>query len=335
MKVDGILPFDLAQVPGRARELERLGYDACLSAEVANDPFLPLTLAAEHCERLQLMTSIAVAFARSPMTLAQVAHDLNAYSKGRFLLGVGSQVRAHITRRFSMPWSRPAARMREFILAMRAVWDAWYFGAKLDFRGEFYSHTLMTPMFTPREVSFGPPRVLLAGVNPRMTEVAGEVADGFIAHGFTTERYLREVTVPAIERGLARANRRRRDFELSCPIFVVTGANDEALESSRAMVRSQIAFYGSTPSYRPVLALHGWDGLADELHDLSRRGAWDEMGKRVTDDVLVAFAVVSSPDRLVERLRARAGDAVVRLTFTAMLPDPDQNAELVRRLRAA
>jgi probable F420-dependent oxidoreductase len=258
---------------------------------------------------------------------------LNAYSKGRLLLGVGSQVRAHITRRFGMPWSRPAARMREFILAMRAIWDAWYFGARLDFRGEFYGHTLMTPMFTPRDVRFGPPRVLLAGVNPRMTEVAGEVADGFVAHGFTTARYLREVTVPAIERGLAKAGRQRRDFELSCPLFVVTGSTDQTLEASRAMVRSQIAFYGSTPAYRPVLALHGWDGLADELHDLSRRGAWEEMATRVPDHVIEAFAVVTRPEELAERVRERSGGLVDRLAFTAMLDDPEELAEQVRRLR--
>lgn len=333
MKVDGILPFDLAQVPGRARELEQLGFDACMSAEVANDPFLPLTLAAEHSERLQLMTSVAIAFARNPMSLAQVAHDLNAYSKGRFLLGIGSQVRAHVTRRFSMPWSRPAARMREFILAMRAVWDSWYFGTRLQFEGEFYAHTLMTPMFTPRDVTYGPPRVLLAGVNPRMTEVAGEVADGLVAHGFTTARYLREVTMPAIERGLAKSGRRRRDFELCCPMFVVTGATEQALEASRAAVRSQIAFYGSTPAYRPVLALHGWEGLADELHQLSRRGAWEEMGSRIGDDVLEAFAVVAPPDRVAERVRERAGGLVDRLAFTAMLDDPERLREQLRLLR--
>lgn len=335
MKVDGILPFELPRVPDRARELERLGYDAAMSAEVANEPFLPLALAAEHTERLQLMTSVAVAFARNPMTLAQVAHDLNAYSKGRFLLGVGTQVRAHVTRRFSMPWSRPAARMREFILAMRAIWDAWYFGAKLEFRGEFYQHTLMTPMFTPRDVTYGPPRVLLAGVNPRITEVAGEVADGFVAHGFTTARYLREVTVPAIERGLAKARRRRSDFALCCPVFIVTGANDRAMDASRAMVKGQISFYGSTPSYRPVLDLHGWGALGEELHEMSRRGAWAEMGDRVTDDVLDAFAVVARPEELPERIAERCGGLVDRLAFTAALDDPDQLAEVVRRVRAA
>ncbi|MEI8358709.1 MAG: TIGR03617 family F420-dependent LLM class oxidoreductase [Deltaproteobacteria bacterium] len=334
MKVDGILPLDLNLVSLRAAELERLGFDACLAAEVSNDPFLALTLAAEHTDRLRLMTSVAVAFARNPMTLAQVGHDLNAFSRGRFILGLGSQVKAHVTRRFGMPWSRPAARMREFVLAMRAIWDAWTFDAKLDFRGEFYSHTLMTPMFRPSEISFGPPRVMIAGVNPRMTEVAGEVADGFVAHGFTTARCLREVTLPAIERGLERAGRRRRDFEVCCPVFVVTGCDEAAIESSRAMARGQIAFYGSTPSYRPVLELHGWNDLADELHYLSREGRWAEMGDRITDDVLETFAVVEPPAHLAAALRARCEGLVDRLAFTAML-EPEATAEIVRDLREA
>ncbi len=334
MKVDGILPLDLDGVVARATELERTGFDAGLAAEVSNDPFLPLALAAEHTERLRLMTSVAVAFARSPMTLAQLGFDLNGYSRGRFILGLGSQVRAHVVRRFGMPWSKPAARMREFVLAMRAIWDAWTFDAKLDFRGEFYSHTLMTPMFRPTNVSFGPPKVMIAGVNPRMTEVAGEVADGFVAHGFTTARYLREVTLPAIERGLARGGRRRRDFEVCCPVFVVTGRDDAEVEASRSMAKSQLAFYGSTPSYRPVLELHGWNDLADELHRLSREGRWAEMGDRVSDDVLEAFAVVAAPGRLADALRARCDGLVDRLAFTAML-GPETTAEVVRDLQGS
>ncbi|MEW6273164.1 MAG: TIGR03617 family F420-dependent LLM class oxidoreductase [Thermodesulfobacteriota bacterium] len=335
MKVDGILPFSLAHVAARAGELERLGFDAALSAEVANDPFLPLAIAAEHTVRIDLMTSIAVAFARSPMTLAQTAHDLNAWSKGRLILGLGSQVRAHVTRRFSMPWSRPASRMRELILAMRAIWESWYRGAKLDFRGEFYSHTLMTPMFTPQETSYGPPRVMVAGVNPRMTEIAGEVADGFIAHAFTSERYLREVTLPAIERGLARAGRARASFEVCCRVFVVAGDDERAFAASRDMVRGQIAFYASTPAYRPVLELHGWGDLQVELNELTRRGAWGDMASLVTDEVLDAFAVVApDPDRLVERIGARCAGLVDRLAFTARSADPERAAEQVARLRA-
>ena len=215
MKIDGGLVInDLATVPERVRTLEAAGYDAVVSAELANDPFLPLALAAEHSERVKLQTSIAVAFARNPMTLAQTAHDLNAFSKGRMMLGLGSQIRPHITKRFSMPWDKPASRMRELILAMRAIWDCWYEGKQLDFRGDFYTHTLMTPMFTPRELRYGAPPVFLAAVGPRMTEVAGEVADGLIAHGFTTDAYLREVTLPRIKAGLAKSGRTLDDFEV-------------------------------------------------------------------------------------------------------------------------
>src|SRR5262245_8860014 len=202
MKIDaGLIAADLASVPARAQELEAAGFDGCVSAETSNDPFFPLLLAAEHTQKLELMTSIAVAFARSPMTLAGVAHDLNAFSKGRFILGLGSQIAPHITKRFSMPWSHPAARMRELIQAMRAIWACWYAGEKLAFRGEFYTHTLMTPMFTPTDTQYGPPKVFLAAVGPLMTEVAGEVADGAILHAFTTEKYQPRETLPAAAKG--------------------------------------------------------------------------------------------------------------------------------------
>lgn len=317
MKVDsGLLSSDLAGVPARARALEAAGYDGAVTAEIANDPFLPLALAAEHTERIELMTSIAVAFARNPMTLAQTAHDLNAFSQGRFILGLGSQIRPHITKRFSMPWSKPAARMREFILAMRAVWDTWYTGKPLDFRGEFYSHTLMTPMFTPTNTEHGAPQVFLAAVGPLMTEVAGETADGLIAHAFTTPRYLEEVTLPAVERGLAKAGRSRADFSITCPVFVVTGADEKSFATSRDATARQIAFYGSTPAYRPVLELHGRGELQSELNRLSKLGKWDEMGTRIDDEMLEAFAVVAEPDRVVQALRERCGDAIDRVLCT-------------------
>jgi probable F420-dependent oxidoreductase len=251
------------------------------------------------------------------MTLAQTAHDLNAVSRGRFILGLGSQIRPHITKRFSMPWSAPAARMRELILAMRAIWDTWYTGKPLDFRGSFYTHTLMTPMFTPTNTAHGAPRVFLAAVGPRMTEVAGEVADGLIAHGFTTRRYLDEVTLPAIAKGLAKAGRARGDFQVTCPVFVVTGADEERFAASRASVAKQVAFYGSTPAYRRVLELHGWGELQTELNRLSKLGRWDEMGTLIDDDILDAFAVVAEPQQVVAALKARCGDAIDRVLFTA------------------
>ena len=333
MKVDGGMMGDLNAVPERIRQLEETGYDAAISAETSNDPFFPILLAAEHSERIELMTSIAVAFARSPMNLAQIGHDLNLYSKGRFILGLGSQIRAHITKRFSMPWSKPAARMRELILAMRAIWDCWYEGEKLDFRGDFYTHTLMTPMFTPTAKDYGRPRVFLAAVGPLMTEVAAEVADGIIAHGFTTERYMREVTLPAIDRGLAKAGKKRSDFEISCPVFVVTGADEEAYVRARTATSRQIAFYGSTPAYKPVLDTHGWGGLQGELNVLSKQGKWEEMGTLITDEIIEAFAVVAEPQKLAAGIKARYGDVVDRVASMAPFADRAAQKEFIETLR--
>ncbi len=336
MKVDGgLVAASLADVPARARELEDAGYDGLLSIETAHDPFLPLAIAAEHTERIELGTGIAVAFSRNPMSMAQVANDVQAFSEGRLLLGLGSQIRAHIEKRFSMPWSRPAARMREFILAMRAVWAAWNDRVKLDFRGEFYRHTLMTPFFDPGPNPYGPPKVLLAAVGERMTEVAGEVADGIILHGFTTERYVREVTLPALERGFAAAGRTRDDFLITGPLFVVTGSNDEETAAAAIAVKRQIAFYGSTPAYRGVLELHGWGDLQGELNRLSKEGRWVEMGDLIDDDVLATFAVTGTPEEVPGLLRRRYGDVVDRVSlYTPYEADPARWAAMLAGFHA-
>ncbi len=335
MKVDGGLMGDLAQVPERAKALEAAGYDGLMTAETAHDPFLPLVLAAEHTERIDLMTSITVAFARTPMLLANVGHDLNANSKGRMILGLGSQIRPHITRRFSMPWSHPARRMREYILAMRAIWDAWYTGEKLDFRGEFYTHSLMTPFFTPTDTEHGAPRVFLAAVGPLMTEVAGEVADGIICHAFTTEQYVREVTLPAIERGLAKSGRTRKDFTISCPVFVVTGADEESYVRSRQLITQQIAFYGSTPAYKGVLDLHGWGAMQPELNALSKRGKWTEMGGLIGDDMVETFAVIAEkPADVAKGLQSRFGDVLDRVAAGYLRASPEQERELLDAIKA-
>ena len=321
MKIDGglgpTLSSDLDTFADQAADLQAAGYDGIWTAETNHDPFFPLLLAARSTERVDLGTAIAVAFARSPMTLAATAHDLQAFSGGRFILGLGSQIKPHIERRFSMPWSQPAARMREFILAMRAIWDCWNEGTKLDFRGDFYTHTLMTPFFNPGPNPFGPPRVFLAAVGERMTEVAGEVCDGFICHAFTTERYLREVTIPALERGAARAGRTLADLEVSGPAFVVTGTDEESMERSKAGTRQQIAFYGSTPAYKGVLDLHGWGDLQGELNLMSKAGKWTEMGELIDDEILEAFAVVAEPQQIASGFAERFGDVVDRLSFYA------------------
>jgi probable F420-dependent oxidoreductase len=317
MKIDGGIGFSPAGVAEEAAKAEASGYDGVWSAETSHDPFLPIAIGAGATERLEFGTGITVAFARNPMTLAVLANDLQLLTKGRFMMGMGSQIKPHITKRFSMPWSHPAPRMREMILAIRAIWKTWETGAKLDFRGEFYTHTLMTPFFNPGPNPHGNPKILLAGVGEHMTEVAGEVGDGFLVHGFTTERYLREKSLPALERGAAKAGKTRADLTVSYPGFVVTGATDKEAEAADQAVRQQIAFYGSTPAYRPVLELHGWGDLQPELNTLSKRGEWVKMGEIIDDEVLNAFAVVAPLDKVAAEVRSRFGDAVDRFSFYA------------------
>lgn len=317
MLVDGGVGFDPSDAVDTARRAEEDGFDGVWCAETCHDPFLPLMLAAEHTERVELGTGIAVAFARNPMTTAVVANDLQAYSKGRFLLGLGSQIKPHIEKRFSMPWSHPAARMREFVMAMRAIWSAWHDGTKLAFRGDFYTHTLMPPFFNAGPNAYGTPKVFLAAVGERMTEVAGEVADGLLAHGFTTARYMREVTMPAFERGLERSGRTRRDVEVSYPAMIVTGGTDEEIRGAMQAVKAQLAFYGSTPAYKPVLDLHGWGDLHGELNRLSKRGGWEAMAELIPDDMVEAFAVVGPPDDVPGEIVKRYGGMVTRVSFYA------------------
>jgi probable F420-dependent oxidoreductase len=337
MKVDtGVMAPSLSDIGPRARELEELGYDGLLTAETGHDAFLPIALAAEHTERIELATGIAVAFARTPMVLAYTANDLQQMSKGRFVLGLGSQIKPHIEKRFSMPWSHPARRMREYILALQAIWSAWNDQTPLKFDGEFYKHTLMTPFFAPTPNPYGAPKVFLAAVGEMMTEVAGEVADGIIIHGFTTERYVKEVTMPAVERGLEKAGRARSSFQVSGPLFVVTGTTDEKIAAAAAGVKQQIAFYGSTPAYRGVLELHGWGDLQTELNGLSKQGKWVEMGELIDDDVLHAFAVVAGPEGVGAELKRRYGGVVDRCSFYAPYKaDPQQWTSVIEDLKKA
>ena len=313
IKIDGGIPMELSRVPPVAAEVEGRGYDGGWTGEINHDPFLPMLLAAEHTSTLELGTSVAVAFARNPMTVANVAWDLQSYSGGRFILGLGTQIRPHIEKRFGMPWSRPVARMREFVAALRAIWDCWQHGSRLSFEGDFYTHKLMTPMFTPEPLTCALPKVFVAAVGAAMTEMCGEVADGLIAHAFTTRRFLDEVTLPALQRGIRLAGRERADVAVSCPVFVVTGRTEAEMTGAATGIRKQIAFYGSTPAYLKVLDLHGWADLHAELHRLSRQGEWDAMGTLIDDDVLEAFAVVAPVDELAGALRARCDGAVDRV----------------------
>ncbi|MGF7234744.1 MAG: LLM class F420-dependent oxidoreductase [Frankia sp.] len=317
MKIDTNLGGDITKTKESAQALAAAGYDGLWIGETSHDPFLQCLQAAEATTDVTIGTSIAVAFARTPMTLANLGYDLAQYSGGRFVLGLGSQVKPHIERRFSMPWSHPAARMRELIVATKAIWTAWQDGTKLDFAGDFYTHTLMTPFFTPAAHSFGPPPIYLAGVGDRMTEVAGEVADGFFIHPFTTRRYLDEVTLPALARGRARAGRTMDGFTICGPSFVTTGRDEAEMAVAVAATKKQIAFYASTPSYRSVLERHGWSDLQPELSSLARADRWDDMGALIDEDMLTAFSVVAPPDRIAPALREKLADIATRLTFYA------------------
>ena len=313
-------------------QLDAMRFDTIYAIETRHDPFIQAAVMAEHTQRAEIMTSVAVALARSPALLAYAAHDLNVLSGGRFIMGLGSQTKPHITRRFSMPWSQPAERMREMVLAVHAIWDNWYDGKPLAFTGQFYTHTLMTPNFAPSDTEFGRPRIHLAAVGPQMTDVGAEVADGIIFHPFTTERYVREVTMPAIEAGLAERSRSRANFEVTAIPFVACGINDEAQDSRRSEARKQIAFYGSTPSYRGVLELHAWDALHEDLHKLSKAGRWDEMGDLIDDEVLAAFAVLGTPADAAKELHRRFDGVLDRISL-GMGNDIELAAEFAAALK--
>ncbi|MCU1380228.1 MAG: F420-dependent oxidoreductase [Acidimicrobiales bacterium] len=318
---------DLAGAGSLFAELEAVGYDGAFSYETKHDPFLPLALAADRTTSLRLGTAIAIAFARTPMLLATLARDLQDLSRGRMTLGLGSQIRPHITKRYSMPWSRPADRMRELVLGIRAIWDAWDGIAPLDFRGEFYTHTLLPPAFDPGPHEHGRARIHVAGVGPRMVAVAGEVADGLITHPFATRRSLEEQVLPAL-------GRKPEGFEVVVVCMVATGATGADLDEAIATVRGQLAFYGSTPAYAPVLELEGYGDLHPRLNALSKQGRWDDMAELVPDDLLEAIAVVGRRDEIATRVRERtAGIADAVSLECTRRPDPAHFADIVADLK--
>jgi probable F420-dependent oxidoreductase len=320
-----------ADVEAAALAAEADGYDGFGVAETRHDAFVSLALAARATTSITVQSGIAVAFARNPMNLAMLANDIQLIAEGRFQLGLGSQVRPHIERRFSMPWSHPAARMEEFIAAIRAIWSTWATGEKLAFRGQFYQHTLMTDFFNPGPNPHGNPPIFLAAVGELMTAAAGRVADGMLCHSFTTEAYLRERTLPALRS--ARGN--LEGFTLCLPVLAAIGTDDRTLAEAQAAVRAQIAFYGSTPAYRPVLDMHGWGALHEQLNQLSRRQEWAEMGKLITDDVLDAFAVSGSPAEVAATVQQRYGGIIDRISlYTPHAPDRADLTAVTAALRA-
>ncbi|MCW2750854.1 MAG: putative F420-dependent oxidoreductase, family [Aeromicrobium sp.] len=315
MLVDASIGAGLDDAGPVAAAAESARYDGAWAGETNHDPFLRLLLAAEATDRIEIGSSVAIAFARNPMNTAILARDVNDRSGGRFLLGLGSQVKPHIERRFSMPWSSPAARMREYVSAMRAIWGSWQEGTKLDFRGDFYTHTLMPPLFAQAPSDHGLPRVLLAAVGEAMTRVAAEVADGLLVHPFSTPAYLAEVTLPAVRSERERIGSTHAPFQVVAPIFVATGSTEEELGDAISACRKQIAFYASTPTYRRVLEHHGWGDLQTALTALSKEGRWDEMGALVDDEMLSTFAVVGEPNTAAEAIVDRYGELVDRVNF--------------------
>ena len=314
MDTDGYLTTDLQKVAAQARELEDAGLLGAFTAETSHDPFLPLAIAAEHTNTLQLGTSIAVAFARNPMTLAYTARDLNEFSEGRMILGLGSQIKPHITKRFSMPWSAPAARMREFITALHSIWDSWDSGERLRFKGEHYTHILMTEFFDPGPAEFGRPDVYLAAVGPLMVRLTAELCDGWMVHPFTTPEHFHDIALPRFRGFMDEAGRPYEKCQISLPAFVVTGEDDSEMTASAKRIKQQIGFYGSTPAYLEVLEHHGWGDLHTELNAMTKTGRWDELGDVVDDEMLATFAVVAEPDEVDTALEARYGDSVDRIS---------------------
>ena len=369
MIVDTSFPADLSEIKDASILANELGFDGIFAAEVKSDPFVASAVASQHAPGMDLGTKIAVAFARTPMTTAYAAHGLNELSGGRFHLGLGTQVRAHITRRFSMPWSQPTVRMREYVVAMKEIWESWRTNEPLAFKGEFYEHSLMTEYFVPETRTQSAPPVWLASVGPRMTDpdevkrlirahpwativsattgrglvashypvLLDETADGIVLHGFWTREYMDKVMMPAIDRGLEKGGRTRDDLAITGGGFLITGATAEELAKKRELIRYQVAFYGSTPSYRPVWEAHDMGELGDRLHTLSIEKSadrWQRMTSLISDEVLDLYAVTAEPANVGTALLARHGDYADRISIPALVGDPDVWSKTIATLRA-
>ncbi len=308
MRVMTTIPqHDLRQVPEAVRAIEAKGYDGVNTLENRHDPFMPLGVAAVNSERLQLATGIAIAFARSPMAVANIGWDLQAASNGRFVLGIGSQVKGHNERRFSAPWSPPAPRLREYAQALRAIWNNWKTGEALNFEGEHYRFTLMTPNFTPEPIDAPAPPITVAAVGPAMMKVAGEEYDGARLHPFCSRKYLENIVVPRLEGAMANVGRKRENFEISGGGFIATGADDEAVAKMVEWVRMRIGFYGSTRAYWPVLEQHGLEELGQKLNHMSKTNQWDKMTAEVDDDLVHLFSAVGRHDEIAGAIEKRFG----------------------------
>lgn len=310
-----IFPKDLNTAGEVARQVEEYGFSGLWTAETSHNPFLPLTHAAIATQHINLGTAIAVAFPRSPMVTAGIAWDLAEQSKGRFILGLGTQIKPHITKRFSTEWSAPVPRLREYIESMRAIWHTWQTGEQLRYTGEHYRFTLMTPFFSPDPMPYFDIPIYIAGVNERLCRLAGELCQGFHVHPFHTVQYLKELIIPNIEAGAKRSNRSREDVKLTCAIFVVTGKDAEEIRNNAIATKSQIAFYASTPSYSSVLEMHGWQDLGERLGKMTREGRWSEMWQEISDNMLNEIAVVAPIDELAHKVKERYTGLLDRIGY--------------------
>ncbi len=324
MDIDVSFHGDHRRIPALARAAEERGINGFFVPEGQNDPFISLTLAATSTARLRLGTGVAIAFARTPMTMAYSAYHLHRISEGRAILGLGTQIKPHIAYRYGMPWSRPAARMREYVHALRAIWHAWQTGGVLDFRGEFYTHTLMPPLFSPGPLGFTSPPIWLAAVGPLMVDVAATAADGLLTHPLISRTYLQDAVVSRVARCRAEAGLSDEPYTLAAMIMVATGRTDTELRDAIAGTRRQIGFYASTPAYEPVLAHHGWSALHDEARALTKTGRWDELESLIDDDMLNMFAVVGELDRVRVELRERFAGLVARVSLSLPYPVEDE-----------
>lgn len=328
MKLDALVfPGPLKNFPTTAHHLETLGFDTLWTLETQHNPFFPLILSAEHTHTMKLGTSIAVAFPRSPMVMAHLAWDLQEFSSGRFILGLGTQVRGHIERRFSVPWDSPGPRLREVILALRAIWDCWQNGSPLEFQGKFYSFTLMTPFFNPGPITHPEVPIFIAGVNPYMCRLAGELCQGMHIHPLHSVKFIREAIVPKIQEGADKAGRDFREVVLSTAAFVATGSGTEAVNKAKEKVRTQIAFYSSTRNYFPVLEMHGWGETARALQKKSIAGDWDGMSREITDEMLDEFAIIGTYSELANKIKKKYDGVVDRLSLYECVPESGQEKE--------
>lgn len=335
MKLDAVMhAHSLAEIKRNARAAERLGFDTLWVPETVHDPLMQLTAAADATSTLGLGTAIVVAFARSPMHLAYAAWDMARYSEGRFILGLGTQIKPHIERRFAMPWSRPAARLREYVQALRHIWQAWQQGTRLNFRGDFYKLTLMPPFFNPGPLPHPHIPIYLAGVNQHLCELAGEIADGFLVHPFHTPAYLQQAIIPWVETGAKRAGRNRNDISLSATVFAIVGDTADERQAQRETVRQQLSFYASTPSYLPVLQTHGWQEVGPALGRLAVRQRWDEMPALITDEMINVFAVEGTWDTLGQKLQARYHSLLDRITLYLPFTSGERDTAWARLLAA-